>query len=102
MIQSILLAMVAALPAPPEDQARQGDRVAGLPVQAGWRPDAGNPSLSFGQHRPLASWNDPCVIKDHGKYVMYMTTSLLVPGRPPVQPFRAVSDDGLNWSLEPK
>src|SRR5262249_59761288 len=36
------------------------------------------------------------------KYVMYMTTSMLIPGRPPVLPFRAVSEDGLSWTLEPK
>ena len=87
---------VALGPRPDHDQAKPGDPIAGLPVQDDWRPHAENPCLSFGQLRPLGSWNDPCVLKRNGKYVMYLTTSLMVPGRPPVQPFRAVSDDGLH------
>ena len=94
--------MVAALPGLPDDRAKSGDPIAGLPVQEGWRPSAENPYLSFGQLRPLASRNDPCVLKWEGRYVMYLTSSLMIPGRPPVQPFRAVSDDGLRWTLEPK
>jgi hypothetical protein len=108
ILQSLFLVVVAALPGLAQDreqptvQPKQRDPVADLPVQDGWRPHAENPCLSFGQHRPLASWNDPCVLKRDGKYIMYMTTSLMVPGRPPVEPFRAVSDDGVSWSLEPK
>jgi predicted GH43/DUF377 family glycosyl hydrolase len=103
LINTLVLAMAAALPGLPDDQqARPGDPIAGLPVQDGWRPHAGNPFLSLGEHRPLASWNDPCVLKREGKYIMYLTTSLRAPGQPPVQPFRAVSDDGLVWNLEPK
>ena len=99
---NLLLVMVAALPGLPDDRAKSGDPIAGLPVQEGWRPSAENPCLSFGQLRTLASWNDPCVLKWEGRYVMYLTSSLMIPRRPPVQPFRAVSDDGLRWTLEPK
>ena len=33
---------------------------------------------------------------------MYLTSSRFLPGLPPVQPYRAVSRDGLEWRLEPK
>jgi hypothetical protein len=82
-------------------QAAQPDPVASLPLQQGWRVHAQNPCVSFGELRKLASWNDPCVLKQQGQYVMYMTTAMSVPGRPPVQPFRAVSADGVSWRLEP-
>lgn len=78
------------------------DPAAGVPTQQGWVPGARNPCLTFGELRPVASWNDPCVLKDGGKYVMYVTTAMLVPGRPPVRPFRAISSDGETWTLEPR
>lgn len=98
----LFLAVVAALPGLPDEGARPGDPVAAVPVQAGWKADAENPCVSFGQLRWLASWNDPCVLKWKGKYVMYMTSALTVPGWPPVLPYRAVSDDGRHWNLDPK
>jgi hypothetical protein len=76
--------------------------VARLPVQRDWRFDPGNPVLRFGDLRPLASWNDPCVLKVGPEYVMYLTTALRQPGAPPVQPFRALSPDGLKWRLSPE
>jgi hypothetical protein len=86
----------------PRGQPRRGDPVAGLPTQGGWRAHPEDPCLGFGELRPLASWNDPCVLKEGDEYVMYMTSSLAAPGQPPVQPFRAVSGDGLGWRLEPE
>jgi len=60
------------------------------------------PILSAGQHRYNSFWNDPSVIKEGNKYIMYMTTSVEEPWKPPILPFRAISDDGINWKLEPK
>ncbi len=108
ILRLILLTIVAAMFEPSLAQAAQGaqpgraDPVATLPVQGGWLSRGEKPCLSLGEHRPLATWNDPCVLKCDGKYVMYMTSSTMLPGRPPVQPFRAVSDDGVSWHLEPK
>lgn len=76
--------------------------VAQIPVQKQWRFDPQNPVLRFGDLRPLASWNDPCVLKSGTGYVMYLTTAMRQPGSPPVQPFRAVSADGRKWRLEPE
>ena len=98
----MVLSLIAIPPGPPLEGARPDDPVAGLPVQRGWRLHEGNPCLGFGDHRPQASGNDPCVLKVDGRYVMYLTTSMIIPGRPPVLPFRAVSADGRGWALEPK
>jgi predicted GH43/DUF377 family glycosyl hydrolase len=73
-----------------------------IPVQSHWRFDSQNPILRFGDLRPLASWNDPCVLKSDTGYVMYLTTALRQPGAPPVLPFRALSSDGRKWRLDPE
>ena len=79
------------------------DSIRGLSSQAKWASQTNKmPILSAGQHRDKSFWNDPSVIQDGNKYVMYMTTSVNEPWKPPVLPFRAVSDDGLNWKLDPK
>jgi predicted GH43/DUF377 family glycosyl hydrolase len=82
--------------------AAQDDPATRIPVQKNWRFTPGNPILRLGDLRPLATWNDPCVLKNGAGYVMYLTTALKQPGAPPVQPFRAVSSDGLKWRLEPE
>lgn len=82
--------------------APMGDPVAAIPTQEDWQAYAENPCVSFGQERSMASWNDPCVLKQDGRYVMYLTSSAKMPGQPPVQPYRAVSVDGFHWTLEPK
>jgi len=79
----------------------RADPVAALPVQTGWSFEPSNPVIALGDLRPLASWNDPCVIRADSGYIMYLTTSMGAPGSPPVLPFRAVSEDGLSWSLKP-
>ena len=104
-ILPLILITMAAWPGllqKPRSSPEHGDPVARIPVQGGWQSRAESPCIGFGDHRPLASWNDPCVLREGGRYVMYMTTSMLTPGRPPVQPFRAVSGDGVSWNLEPK
>lgn len=80
----------------------RNDPAASLPVQTGWRFTPTNPILRLGDLRPLATWNDPCVLKSKSGYVMYLTTSVQQPGAPPVQPFRALSSDGLKWRLDPE
>lgn len=74
-----------------------------LPTQAkDWTPASSDPILKVGDLRDKAIWNDPCVLKEGSQYVMYLTTSVNEPFKAPVLPFRAVSDDGLKWHLDPK
>jgi len=80
----------------------EGDPVAGLHCQQGWQAYAQNPCICMRDPFPRAAWNDPCVLKIGSRYVMYMTSSAEMPWRPPVQPYRAVSMDGVKWQLEPK
>ncbi len=81
--------------------AVDSDPITAVPVQDGWSFNTGNPVISFGDFRPLGSWNDPCVLRGPSGYIMYLTTSMGASGSPPVLPFRAVSEDGLKWRLEP-
>lgn len=60
-----------------------------------------NPVIHAGDHRDQSIWNDPHVIKSSGQYVMYMTSSIGEPFKPPVLPFRAVSSNGIDWRLSP-
>jgi hypothetical protein len=87
-----------------QSQPKSGEKnpVAQIPVQKRWHFDANNPILRFGDLRPFASWNDPCVLKSSTGYVMYLTTAMKQPGAPPVLPFRAISSDGRKWRLEPE
>jgi predicted GH43/DUF377 family glycosyl hydrolase len=79
------------------------DPIKGYESQSRWIKRAQPmPIIEAGQHRENSFWNDPAVIKDGDNYVMYMTTSLKEPWKPPVAPFRAVSKDGINWTLDPK
>jgi predicted GH43/DUF377 family glycosyl hydrolase len=82
-------------------RANRDDPLVRIPVQSGWKASPRNPFCTLGEHRAFATWNDPCLLKMDGAYVMYLTTALSVPGKPPVQPFRAVSRDGVDWRLEP-
>lgn len=73
-----------------------------LPVQDGWRTPLPNPVLPAGSLYPRALWNDPTLLKEGDQYVMWMTTSIETPFKPPIVPFRAVSDDhGKTWRLDP-
>ena len=74
---------------------------ANAPFPSGWTPYSALPVIPAGSLRHQALWNDPCVIKSGGTYVMYMTTSTQVPFQPPVLPFRATSTDGAHWKLSP-
>ena len=79
-----------------------GDPVASLPRQPGWQASPDNPIIRFGDFRKNGAWNDPCVLKEGDGYVMYLSSSTPELFKPPVLPFRAVSDDGIAWALDPK
>ena len=73
-----------------------------LPARAThWKPHPGNPVLKAGDLRDKGLWNDPSVLKVGDTYVMYMTSSVEEPFKPPVLPFRAVSRNGVDWRLDP-
>ena len=71
-----------------------------LPLQTGWRV-AGGPILRAGEARAQGLWNDPSVLMAGSQYVMYATSSTKEMFKPPVAPFRFVSDDGIRWTLNP-
>jgi hypothetical protein len=78
------------------------DPLANLDSQPGRLDVRPEPVIRAGDHRERAIWNDPHVLKENGRYVMYLTTSVGEPFKPPVLPFRAVSDDGIEWRLDPE
>jgi len=78
-----------------------GQEPLGLTSSGGWTFPLPNPVIKAGDLRPKGLWNDPSVIVAGGQYVMFMTTSVDAPFKPPVLPFRAVSTDGLSWTLSP-
>lgn len=72
-------------------------------AKAKWNAHPSNPIISAGDLREKGLWNDPHVLKlDDGTYVMYLTTSIEEPFKPPILPFRAVSKDGVAWKLDPQ
>lgn len=82
--------------------AAQTEPPAVLKSQPGWKADTTRPLIQAGDMRDRGLWNDPCVLKEGGSYIMYMTSSVNEPFQPPVLPFRATSKDGTNWKLNPK
>lgn len=79
------------------------DLLLNISSQAGWRLAPENPIIQAGDFIDKGLWNDPHVMKEGGKYIMYLTSSGSAnPMKPPVLPYRAVSNDGLKWTLEPK
>lgn len=75
-----------------------------LPRQKNWQAEAEkNPIIKAGDFIDKGLWNDPHVLKEGDKYIMYFTTSTADnPFKPPILPYRAVSNDGFNWKLDPK
>lgn len=71
------------------------------PRQAQWVAHADNPIVRAGDLIDKGLWADPSVLKEDGRYVMFMTSSTEEPFKPPILTFRAVSDDGLRWRLDP-
>ena len=71
------------------------------PRQAQWVQHPDNPIVRAGDLIDKGLWADPSVLKEDGRYVMFMTSSTKEPFKPPILTFRAVSDDGLRWRLDP-
>jgi predicted GH43/DUF377 family glycosyl hydrolase len=72
-----------------------------IPSQGGWQFPLKNPVFRAGSFRHQALWDDPSPLKENGLYVLYLTTSIATPFKPPVVPFRLVSRDCRNWKLDP-
>lgn len=72
-----------------------------ISLNTNWRFSDQNPIISLGQLRQHGYWNDPCIRKFNEIYVMYMTSNRAEAFKTPVVPFRAVSTDGLSWTLDP-
>lgn len=66
-----------------------------------YQPYASNPIIKYGDGFADAAWNDPCVLKQNGQYVMYITAAVGLSGTTPVKVYRQVSTDGYNWTLSP-
>lgn len=95
------LSGLALLLAACNEEGEPADRPDRMASQGGWTMPFENPVIKAGDLRPKGLWNDPSVLKESGRYVMYMTTSVEEPFKPPIVPFRAVSSDGVRWQLDP-
>ncbi|MBL7884646.1 MAG: T9SS type A sorting domain-containing protein [Bacteroidia bacterium] len=62
---------------------------------------AGNPIIKYGDGFAGAAWNDPCVLKINGQYIMYLSAAQGISGVNKVKIYRLVSNDGYAWSLSP-
>ncbi len=71
------------------------------PRQARWILHPGNPVVKAGDFIDKGLWADPSVLKVGDTYLMYMTSSTKEPFSPPILTFRAVSNDGIHWRLDP-
>jgi len=71
-------------------------------AQGGWQVSSTAPVIAAGSLRAHGLWNDPSVVRDGAGYVMYLTSSVGAPFKPPVLPFRATSPDGASWKLDPQ
>jgi hypothetical protein len=86
-----------------EANQNQKTVVAQLPRYGGWQAHSANPIIQAGDFIDKGLWNDPHVLKENGRYIMYLTSSSPQnPFKPPVLPYRAISNDGIAWHLEPK
>ena len=66
-----------------------------------FQPYSSNPIIKFGDGFTDAAWNDPCVMKQNGQYIMYITAAIGISGTTPVKVYRQISTDGYNWTLSP-
>jgi hypothetical protein len=62
-----------------------------------------NPIINYGDGFTDATWNDPCVLKENGQYIMYITSAVGIVLSPTntVKVYRQISSDGINWTLSP-
>lgn len=83
--------------------SQASDPMQGVHGRADWvQASESAPVIEGGTMMDKAIWNDPSVLKVGDEYVMYLSSSVDEPFKPPVLPFRAVSADGRNWSLAPE
>ncbi|UCG37889.1 MAG: hypothetical protein JSV00_06715 [bacterium] len=68
-------------------------------TQAGWTPWPSNPVVSVGDGFGLAIWNDPSVVVAGSTYVMYLTSSAAGAPAQSVQPYLAISAEGVSWQI---
>ena len=75
----------------------------GVPVFSGWStPPSASPVIPAGALKTVGTWNDPCLLSENGKLVAYLSSNRDELFKPPVVPYRAVSDDqGKTWKLDP-
>lgn len=68
-----------------------------------FQPYPSNPIIRYGDGFPDAAWNDPCVLKENGQYIMYITAAdgIFLSNSNTVKVYRQVSNDGYNWTLSP-
>ena len=95
---ALLASLVCLTPAPGQ---AAGTLPEGESQGNAWVVDPNNPVIKAGDYRDKGLWNDPCVLHEADSYTMYFTTSTDEPFQPPVLPFRAISDDGMQWRLAP-
>jgi len=66
-----------------------------------FQPFVGNPIIKYGDGFAGAAWNDPCVLKINGQYIMYLSAAQGISGVNKVKIYRLVSSDGYAWSMSP-
>lgn len=66
-----------------------------------FQPYPSNPIIKYGDGFADAAWNDPCVIKQNGQYIMYISAANGISGTGTVKVYRQISSDGYNWTLSP-
>lgn len=96
----VLLFLSVTLISCDEDTEENGDTYSNLdiPVSEQWDIVSENPVISFGDSINNAKWNAPSVLYENGKYIMYLTSNVGDFGEE-VVPFRAESDDGIQWHI---
>ena len=66
-------------------------------------PYAQNPILNYGDEIAGTPWNDPCVLKEGGQYIMYTSgvQGGLTHPNDTLGIYRWLSNDGYSWTLNP-
>ncbi|MFT6747259.1 MAG: putative GH43/DUF377 family glycosyl hydrolase [Glaciecola sp.] len=62
-----------------------------------------NPIINYGDDIAGVPWNDPCVLKENGQYIMYCSgvEGGLNHPNDTISIYRRVSNDGYSWTLNP-